>query len=919
METIDIEIRSNAQETGTSIKDLKEEIKELRQEMESAAIGSDEYNDALNKLADSTAKLKNEQDALKGSTAGLQGAFDGITGLSRNIVAGYGAIKGAQALMNEETRKGMSTSDKFLAVLMLMQGLQGMKGFNNNLGKVATGLKGFTGSVSKAGGIIKFLGGKLSGVSKIFTSLGAAIGVSGAALAAFTGAAAAVVGVLAIISKHNANVKVAALTSEFNRGEEAIRAHADALQKDIDALEDDGASEVELADATLQATLALYDENEELIRQKEILKGELQSRHKVFISWLNGEKAALEEVTRELEVYYTRRKELGQQAQDNEYALTRAERREKRRTREEAARTAKQAAAERERERERELAAAKAAAEAEAKAQMEAIEKVRKAWQEYLDDLILQFSNTTGAITTALSSMSGLSIEGPNVNINTPGDIDAFLLLYGVSSQELKDKLRGSLLGLLYDTNKTILESNADVDQKLAAQDELRQKALQVLSSKLVETALATRIEISDVYNELGEHMLHFEQTIPIYTSGALDAAKEIPIAFQKQFESIKKLYNDGIITESEYRASLLNIEKEYQDTVLSMTKELADNTTLTEEQKQAVIYELNRKPLEFAKDVYNELKETWDNMFNEFKVQAETAASATDVAYQNATDAVTGYEAAFATSMGKIKEGQQAWLAEKDKQIQALTELKNAIKGQLEFEQLTNDQRIYLLQELDAAEAQLAAAQHERAVQEAQDRADNFKQYVDYAQQYLSATADLFGSIADIYTAKSNELKQKAEAALAKGKEGEAEAKRLDKLAEEEFNKSKNLQIAQAIITGAGGVASAIATAMQLGPIAGPILGAINAAAVVASTIAQIKAIENTKYSPASGSNSSSAPVDTSFTLTSPDAYQNTLSDETQSDLQANAHQNQRVYVVSSDISDAQNNEKTTVTTATF
>ena len=58
---------------------------------------------------------------------------------------------------------------------------------------------------------------------------------------------------------------------------------------------------------------------------------------------------------------------------------------------------------------------------------------------------------------------------------------------------------------------------------------------------------------------------------------------------------------------------------------------------------------------------------------------------------------------------------------------------------------------------------------------------------------------------------------------------------------------------------------------------------------------------------------------VDTSFTLTSPDAYQNTLSDEVQTDLQANAQNNQRVYVVSSDITNAQDSEKTTVSTSTF
>ena len=125
-------------------------------------------------------------------------------------------------------------------------------------------------------------------------------------------------------------------------------------------------------------------------------------------------------------------------------------------------------------------------------------------------------------------------------------------------------------------------------------------------------------------------------------------------------------------------------------------------------------------------------------------------------------------------------------------------------------------------------------------------------------------------------------------------------------------------MQKTEAILSGLAGIAQAIAGAMQLGPIAGPIIGAINAAAVAATTTAQIMAINNTQFDNGGGSSSTSVP-DTSFTLTSPDAYQNTLSDEVQTDLQANAKDNQRVYVVSSDISNAQNNEKTTVTTATF
>ena len=125
-------------------------------------------------------------------------------------------------------------------------------------------------------------------------------------------------------------------------------------------------------------------------------------------------------------------------------------------------------------------------------------------------------------------------------------------------------------------------------------------------------------------------------------------------------------------------------------------------------------------------------------------------------------------------------------------------------------------------------------------------------------------------------------------------------------------------MQKTEAILSGLAGIAQAIAGAMQLGPIAGPIIGAINAAAVGATTAAQIMAIDNTRFDSGGSSSSASVP-DTSFTLTSPDAYQNVLADEVQTDLQANAKDNQRVYVLESDITSKQDNVKSAVTTSTF
>ena len=133
----------------------------------------------------------------------------------------------------------------------------------------------------------------------------------------------------------------------------------------------------------------------------------------------------------------------------------------------------------------------------------------------------------------------------------------------------------------------------------------------------------------------------------------------------------------------------------------------------------------------------------------------------------------------------------------------------------------------------------------------------------------------------------------------------------------------SAALQIATATMNAAAGIATVWAQSAKLGTIAGPIVAGIQTAAHLANLAVQVMTIKNALAQglagDTNGGGTTSPTPDTSFTLTSSDAYQNTLSDEVQTDLQANAKSNNRVYVLESDISNAQNDSKTTVTTATF
>lgn len=122
------------------------------------------------------------------------------------------------------------------------------------------------------------------------------------------------------------------------------------------------------------------------------------------------------------------------------------------------------------------------------------------------------------------------------------------------------------------------------------------------------------------------------------------------------------------------------------------------------------------------------------------------------------------------------------------------------------------------------------------------------------------------------------------------------------------EFESTKKMQIASAIINGLAGVAMAVATAMSLGPIAGPIMAAVNSALVITTTALQIAKIKSTTFDGGgsiSGEVSSASPT-VAATAYTPN-YSTNVTGESDTVNLANAvnegQRDQRVILVESDI----------------
>ena len=189
-------------------------------------------------------------------------------------------------------------------------------------------------------------------------------------------------------------------------------------------------------------------------------------------------------------------------------------------------------------------------------------------------------------------------------------------------------------------------------------------------------------------------------------------------------------------------------------------------------------------------------------------------------------------------------------------------------------------------------------------------DLAENSKQMTDLKKEEAMSLLNTYGQVAqgigDLMSTISDIWQDSIKERVKNGKITEEEGKK-------EFEKSKKLQIATAIINGLAGVAMAVSTAMSLGPIAGPIMAAVNSAMVIATTAAQISKIKSTTFDSGGGGSMggevSAQAAPTPAAMEYVPNYSTNITGESETVNLANAvndgQKDQRVYLVESDINE--------------
>ena len=467
-----------------------------------------------------------------------------------------------------------------------------------------------------------------------------------------------------------------------------------------------------------------------------------------------------------------------------------------------------------------------------------------------------------------------------------------------------------------------IAQEEYDIMKKrseLTDNDAATNDALAAASANLYNT----KREYYEKERELISQKIAAGQELSAAEKEIAEKAEEIKKEELKKVEEIQERSGLSLLSNKDRELKIL--EKKYNEEKALLEKYEKDTTKLTEEYEKKKQEIINSNGLDKAKEIneraVQSLMNGTDRQLDILKKRYEEEKKLLEANGIDTVNLTKEYERQVAEAKagegeGKINEINDNSSLERDiadKTIQNEFE-KNKKLLQIDRERLEGTKAIYEeLYNLDGLSEEQKQEYANKLKEIDADLAENSKQMTDLKKeeamsllntygQVAQGIGDLMGTISDIW---QDSIKERVK----NGKITEEEGKK-------EFEKSKKLQIATAIINGLAGVAMAVSTAMSLGPIAGPIMAAVNSAMVIATTAAQIAKIKSTTFD--SGGSSVGGDVSSSASAASPTSaameykpqYSTNITGDSEAVNLANAvnegQKDQRVYVVESDINEA-------------
>lgn len=405
-----------------------------------------------------------------------------------------------------------------------------------------------------------------------------------------------------------------------------------------------------------------------------------------------------------------------------------------------------------------------------------------------------------------------------------------------------------------------------------------------------------------------------------------------------EEYNLYEDVYKQKLITLQEASEKALNLSgadlKEYQkfiDELNKLEEEKTESNKLAIESMQEVLKVNARKFLEqsganleafdkYIEEIANLLNERTVNIYKyqteQIKLELEERERLEKEWLEKGEELYEQRQAALDYELEEYK-----------KHIEELEEeFQNSLEGSVEYINETIDTIIDNFDQLSRPQQMLfdmigrTTAQIGKEIKAFHDLSGEEKNAAAKTKLAMGVIGDAMNAATQTVNAFMAAKQSQIEQDLKNGKITEEQAKK-------EFEKTKKVQIAMAVMGMMGGIAQAISQAMQLGPIAGPIVGAINAALVATTAGIQIAKIKQLTLENANSGDDGFSLTD-SGGITNVTASVNPLLDE-DFDL-ANMNQStttqgnsattdQRVYIVEDDIQESNRRVEVRENTTTF
>lgn len=976
MDNIKIIIDTNAEEAAKSFEDLsksfndtdkqaidlRKEIKGLKDELYKLEPGTEEYGRTLQKLGGKMDQLAETQQQLRAATGGLDTVFQTSTQALGSLAAGFTAVTGVISLFGGNAENLQKAFVKLQAVMAITQGLQGFAGFIKTTKKAIISIQTYTKGLALA----------KTAVTQQTTATNVMTTAEVGATTATNGLAAAFNKLRIAMSKSGVGLAVVALAAlatiimDVNRREEKRLDAMDKLNKATDeakeetseyiqtlreyeqTLEESGVIESERKQALIEKTEEQIEAKREEIKaiEEEIrVQKLLQSQTSDYVSSLGGEfeeyqnlvdienennaemieseanikknQAAIKQLGGELQSLYVK---LGQSkisealsGLSDEFKVKMAgglaDQGDYLRAQIKVYQDAKnelyeivggggthpsrkiKGATEEERNANKSLSTSYAAALAGLQVELDAYnagiaKKNRDAAQQLADQLKSNYDDLIKDVTDEAKTIK----EKWNSVLNSL-DLEGFTIF---PKEERSGRMSAQVLRF---TNN--IDSYLDTWRKLAqkAYDEgkISKKQFDSFISSIngIKEDLVKGLDVKFDSNAISEPVRQFGENLQKSIS-----------EFKLDNEKMREALSTGLISQEEYRSWIALKFKEYQEITAQEieTSNPIEQAFITAS-KQILPPEVKTQIENDVKAYYDEIVKQIDKEYEKLEEEFKFRRSRFDIWAddQNRSWLEGGTNTSYwgdsaSTTYQKMQQAE---------------ELYKLLHQEYEEETQLLEEKMKLLDENSEAYAQYYA----KLIELRQADADAQAKYEtaslantrEYGQNVIAMTSEFSNAVSGLASAMGGYYAEQAE--WAKETYGE-NSKEYQKY----LKREGAMKIAQVWTDAAAGIMTAWATSEQLGPIAGPIMAAIQTAALTATATASTLQIKRQTKTNASGGEANVTGITDRVIF-----GQEQNADQR---AQLNADYNQgatRVFVVESDINDAQNKSRTAVVNNKF